>query len=133
MQKVSILLAAAILLVACSRKTVPVQSLSENKSTVTAPVAMIVIDGYGRILTPKQKLPANENIKADYARMARAFTPNERKNLLYRFKTIPPRVIYVSEPYTQHSLKGTYCVYKQKFWYWKKAGGLFYLDKTYYK
>ncbi|OIR08380.1 hypothetical protein GALL_95480 [mine drainage metagenome] len=94
---------------------------------------MIVIDGYGRILTPQSKLPSNTGIKADYSKLARSFTPNQLTNLKYRYHTVPPRVLYVPDIYTLKSLRGIYCVYKKKFWYWKKEDGLFYLDETYYK
>jgi hypothetical protein len=98
-----------------------------------APVAFIVVDGMGNIRTPKNQLPITVAQKANYTAIARAFTPNQRKNPLYRFNTIPPRDIYVSPAYTRQSLKGTYCIYKKKFWYWQDADGLFYLDETYHQ
>jgi hypothetical protein len=98
-----------------------------------APVAFIVVDGMGNIRTPKNQLPITVAQKANYTAIARAFTPNQRKNLLYRFNTIPPRVIYVSPAYTHQSLKGTYCIYKKQFWYWQHSDGLFNLDETYYQ
>ncbi len=95
--------------------------------------AMVVIDGDGSIKTPANLLPVEANIKADFSKIARAFTPAQKANLNYRYKTIPPKVIYVSDVYTQKSAKGIYCIYKKKFWYWKKADGLFYLDESFYK
>ncbi len=100
--------------------------------TATA-TAKIVIDGYGKILTPQNKLPPDENIKPDYTKMARAFTPNELTNLRFRYHAVPPRVLYVPRQYTLQSQRGTYCVYMKKFWYWQKEDGFFYLDETYYK
>ncbi len=90
---------------------------------------MIVIDGLGRVITPKENLP----IQVSYAGLARTFTPLEKANLVNRYKMLPPRILYVPEKLATKSLKGEYCVYKGKFWYWKKGDGLFYLDETYYK
>ena len=98
-----------------------------------APSAMIVIDGYGKVLTPKSKLPASANINADYSQIARSFTPQQLANLKARYKTVPPKILYVPDQYTLKSLKGTYCIYKKKFWYWKKEDGLFYIDQMYYQ
>ena len=127
---------------ASSSNTTAVGNNSTNKTdsslvntTVPAkplPTAMIVIDGYGRILTPQQKLPKDAGIKPDYSKMARAFTPQQMANLKARFKTIPPKVLYVPEQYAIKSYKGTYCIYKKTFWYWKKEDGLFYLDENDY-
>ncbi len=154
MKKILPTLFAAILVVSCAKKTVPTTSnnttpnitVSSDNSTAT-PVtmpptattrvatvnAMIVIDGNGRILTPKDKLPIEDNLNPDYGKIARAFTPSQRANLTLRYKTVPPKVIYAPEVFTSKSLKGTYIIYKKKFWYWKKEDGLFYLDETYYK
>lgn len=154
-----ILIAFAIVSVAgCSRKSIPtkttVQSPNTNNNidnsgtTITTPAteipptaatrvatvnAMIVIDGNGRILTPLEKLPPEENLNPDYSTIARAFTPSQKANLNLRYKMMPPKVIYVPIIFAQKSLKGTYSIYKKKFWYWKKEDGLFYLDETYYK
>jgi hypothetical protein len=97
------------------------------------PSAMIVVDGYGKILTPATKMPADSSVNADYTKISKGFTPQELANLKARYKTVPPRVLYVPEQYTLKSLRGTYCIYKKKFWYWKKEDGLFYLDEMYYK
>jgi len=95
--------------------------------------AMIVMDGYGNIRTPQNRLPAEANIKSDYTRSVRGFTPNQIANLKFRYQTVPARILYVPDSYTLKSLRGVYCVYKKKFWYWKNEDGLFYLDETYYK
>ena len=149
-----------VLAISCSKKTVPTkpnsQATSSNNKidninsveplptpanemppTVTTRLAnvnaMIVIDGNGRILTPLEKLPPEENLKPDYTKIARAFTPAQKANLNLRYKMVPPKVIYVPDMYAMKSLKGTYSIFKKKFWYWKKEDGLFYLDETYYK
>jgi len=118
---------------------IPPPKVTETKpdsavSTTTnpAPSAMIVIDGYGNVLTPEEKLP-DSSIKPDYSQIARAFTPQQIANLKARYKTVPPKVLYVPDVYARKTYRGTYAVYKKKFWYWKKEDGLFYLDEIYYK
>lgn len=158
MKKLILIAFAIVLVVGCSRKSIPtkttVQSPNTNNNidnsgtTITTPAteipptaatrvatvnAMIVIDGNGRILTPLEKLPPEENLNPDYSTIARAFTPSQKANLNLRYKMMPPKVIYVPIIFAQKSLKGTYSIYKKKFWYWKKEDGLFYLDETYYK
>jgi hypothetical protein len=93
---------------------------------------MIVIDGMGNVITPKEKLPEEIAAKADYRVLSRAFTPNQRTNLIYRYKIVPPRILFVPENYIKTSARGKYIVYRKKFWYWQKEDGLFYLDETYY-
>ena len=154
MKNVHTLLLLTLCLAACHKKTIPEKTNSETTvpgktipektepaTAIPAPVesvpaaplpaAMIVIDGYGRVLTPVDKLP-DPKLKPDYSQIARSFTPQQLANLKARYKTVPPKVLYVPEQYTKKSSKGTYCIYKKKFWYWKKADGLFYLDETYY-
>lgn len=115
-------------------KTVKDSSTIETEKKESAILSpLIVIDGMGKILTPKHQLPAHIAAKADYGSLARAFTPNQRTNLVYRYKMIPPRVLFVPESFIQTSAKGKYIVYRKKFWYWQKQDGLFYLDETYYK
>ncbi len=134
---------------ACHKKTIPQKTepveteepavpsfdSTTNPDLIPAPAlptAMIVIDGYGRILTPVEKLPEDANLNPDYSQIARSFTPKQMANLKARYQTIPPKVLYIPEEYAKKSAKGTYCIYKKKFWYWKKTDGLFYLDETYY-
>jgi len=119
--------------VANSTNSVSSDTASAVPAAPAVPSAMIVIDGYGKILTPKSKLPAGSNVKADYSQIARAFTPQQMANLKARYKTVPPKILYVPDQYTLKSLKGTYCIYKKKFWYWKKEDGLFYIDQMYYQ
>ncbi|MEP7319978.1 MAG: hypothetical protein ABI921_14580 [Panacibacter sp.] len=162
MRLLMLLAASMLVLFACNKKSVPSKTTNativkpgtknssaedntinsnntNSDSVVSAPVtpavpaAMIIIDGYGKILTPASKLPAGANLKPDYSTIARSFTPQQIANLKARYKTIPPKVLYVPEQYTLKSLKGTYCIYKKKFWYWKKDDGLFYIDQMYYQ
>ncbi len=162
MRKDSLLwLIVGIFLVSCSKKTHPATSVlrgnpdskysipkSETKIDTpanggidipTAPAAttmlapMIVIDEKGEIITSRNKLPDNIAAKVDYKKISRSFTPVQRKNLIYRFKMVPPRVLFVPDNLASKTARGYYCVYKKKFWYWKKEDGLFYLDDTYYQ
>lgn len=94
---------------------------------------MIVIDGMGNVITPKAKLPEEIAAKVDYRILSRAFTPDQRTNLIFRHKIIPPRILFVPENYILTTARGKYVVYRKKFWYWQKEDGLFYLDETYYK
>lgn len=94
---------------------------------------MIVIDETGKIITTRDKLPAEIAAKVDYRKLTRSYTPAQRQNLIYRFKMLPPRVLFVPDHLVSKSVRGYYCVYKKKFWYWKKEDGLFHLDETYYQ
>lgn len=115
------------------------KSKSEKEETTVTKIEkkeallpMIVIDGMGNVITPKEKLPEEIAAKADYRVLSRAFTPNQRTNLIYRYKIVPPRILYVPENYIKTTARGKYVVYRKKFWYWQKEDGLFYLDETYY-
>ena len=94
---------------------------------------MIVIDETGKIITSRDQLPDEIALKVDFKKITRSFTPAQRQNLIYRFKMVPPRVLFVPEQMASKTAKGYYCVYKKKFWYWKKEDGLYYLDETYYQ
>ncbi len=131
-QNLCLFFSCFLLFIACNKKTHPAATPPPVHAPVVA-TALIVIDGYGKVLTPQSKLPADAGVKADYPKLARSFTPNQITNLKFRYQTVPPRVLYVPDAYTLKSLRGTYCIYKKKFWYWKKDDGLFYLDETYYR
>ena len=94
---------------------------------------LIVIDEAGKVITPKENLPVELAEKVDYKKITRAFSLEQRKNLIYRFKMVPPRVLFVPENLASKSARGTYVVYKKKFWYWRKDDTLFHLDETYYQ
>lgn len=102
-----------------------------KKMAFTQP--MIVIDDRGEIVTPRDQLPADIAAKVDFKSITRAYTPDQRQNLIYRFKLIPPKVLFVPDELSTKSARGEYCIYKKKFYYWKKDDGLFYLDETYYR
>ncbi|HVZ26172.1 MAG TPA: hypothetical protein VG842_08965 [Sediminibacterium sp.] len=94
---------------------------------------LVVIDDRGEIITPASGLPEAIAAKVNYRSIARAYTPDQRKNLIFRFKMVPPRVLYIPPELASHSTRGTYCVFRKKFWYWQKEDGLFYIDETYYQ
>jgi hypothetical protein len=143
-----------LILTSCHRKSVPENSGStgnrsgstsgtnsssntntETKKTPSAVYGkpLIVVDGKGSLVTNTQTLLANGAKSGFPATSARAFTPQERANLIARFKTVPPRVLHVPDRYVKKTAQGEYYVLKDKFWYWKKADGFFYLDDNYYK
>ncbi len=125
------------------RPRVPDTMSAVADSAITAPVTaapvvknfsapMIVIDAGGKIITARENLPEDIGGKVKYAEIARAFTPVQRNNLIVRFKMVPPRVLFVPNELAKKTAKGSYIIYKKKFWYWKKEDGLFHLDDTYY-
>lgn len=109
-----------------------------EKTSPATPVApfsspMIVIDEAGNVITTRDKLPPELAGKVDYKKITRAFTPAQRQNLIGRFKMVPPKVLFIPDQLASKGARGTYIVYKKKFWYWKKEDGLFHLDETYYQ
>lgn len=112
-------------------ETKPTAPASREVTPFSEPLT--VIDASGNIITSRSKLPPEIGAKIDYRRIARSFTPGQQKNLIYRFQLLPPRVLYVPENLASTSVRGTYVIFKKKFWYWKQADGLFHLDKTYYQ
>ena len=142
-------------LISCSKKSVPSKTITnpidtsttkkggniysdsilaktDSPSVASSTSVMIIADGYGRLITPQQNLPANAAVSYNSLELSKGFTTQQRANLQARYNTIPPRVLYVPQQYILTSLKGSYYIYKKKFWYWKKADGLFYLDQKYY-
>jgi hypothetical protein len=93
---------------------------------------LVVTNGYGKIITQKDSLPADATIQWDAFQLSKGFSAQELSNLKARYKIIPPRVLYVNPQNEQQSARGTYYVLGKKFWYWKKKDGLFYLDEKYY-
>ena len=108
-------------------KTVPPDSAMTMSNTV-----MVIADGYGKLITPQENLPNDGSIKYNNLQLSRGFTPQQRANLQARYQMVPPRVLYVPAQSSSSSLKGSYYIYKKKFWYWKKSDGLYYLDQKYY-
>jgi hypothetical protein len=126
------------------RPRIPDTMTAAADSAVTTPAApapvvknfsspMVVIDAGGKIITSKENLPEDIASRVKYSEIARAYTPVQKNNLIVRFKMVPPKVLYVPKELAQKSAKGSYIIYKKKFWYWKKEDGLFHLDDTYYQ
>ena len=161
MKKIIIVTACFVTINACSKKTVPAAThqLSPLTSPQAAPVhadtssalvpgiisdtattvasnatvtVMVISDANGKILTSEKDLPPDADVKFNSLQLSKGFTPQQKINLSTRYKMVPPRVLYVSRPSQLTSLRGTYYIYKKKFWYWKKSDGLFYLDEKYY-
>ena len=155
-----LLIAVCSLLFACSRKTVPAKTNNvtivtennpsetnnlpiNNDSVTTEPadsatvnnssLAFIVItNAYGKIINGQNTLPADANVEFNTFQLSKGFSAQQLSNLKARYKTIPPRVLYVNPQNEQKSARGTFYVLGNKFWYWKKKDGLFYLDEKYY-
>jgi hypothetical protein len=110
----------------CSKKTTAVPEKPAN--------AVVVVNSEGKVVAMQGSIPAENTAQLNkYRTMPLAFTPNQRKNLTYRFKTVPPRILYVPDALAKSGGRGSYYVYKTKFWYWKSADGFYHLDETYYK
>lgn len=128
-------LLVSIISAGCSRKAVPEKTheTSTADSATTAPAEekpTVMVDGSGNVVNPSVKTPSGKKIYP--VTSARSFTPAQKQNLMYRYKTVPPKVIHVPESLARKNAKGTYYVYKSKFWYWKKSDGYFHLDENYY-
>jgi len=159
MKNFLITVCCVLFLLSCSKKSVPSKSTSGSNNVVITPnnpmvitdsaridsisvdsattysaaaTVMVIADGYGRLLTPQQNLPQDAGIKYNSLQLSKGFTTQQRANLQARYNMVPPRVLYVPQQYSSNSLKGSYYIYKKKFWYWKKSDGLFYLDQKYY-
>ena len=158
-----LLFTSCLLFASCSKKTQPSRSSRENTvsrnrdtpksndgtvidpelttspTNITPPAVknfsapMVVIDAGGKIITSRENLPEDISERVKYSEIARAYTPVQKNNLIVRFKIVPPRVLFVPKELAKTSAKGSYIIYKKKFWYWKKEDGLFHLDDTYYQ
>ena len=114
----------------CHRHTVAAAPVTSNASVYVKPI--IIIDAHGNIVASPGDLPPTADKTILNTENARGYTPDQTKNLAYRYKYIPPKVLYIPDALTKTTSRGTYYVYRSKFWYWKKANGYFYLDETYY-
>ena len=104
-------------------------------STVPVPMArpLIIVDSHGNFAVTEKDLPPDASKSILSNANARAYTPAELKTLSYRYKQIPPRIMYVPAELQKKNSRGTYYVFAKKYWYWKKDNGYFYLDENYYK
>jgi hypothetical protein len=158
MKKPLIVLLCLIVMIGCRRKTVPAAPSANTNNTTknntanattaaptsvsgtidsvtSAPATVytkpfIIVDGKGNMLSSRN-LPPDAPKKLSVEE-ARAFTPAQTKNLAFRYKYIPPRILYVPSNIAKTSSRGTYYIYNKKFYYWKKPNGYFYLDENYY-
>ena len=110
---------------------VTIDTLS-SVSNANAVSFLVITNGYGKIITQKDSLPADANVEFNTFQLSKGFSAQELSNLKARYKTIPPRVLYVNPENQQQSARGTFYVLGKKFWYWKKKDGLSYLDEKYY-
>lgn len=160
MKNIFIICWCICIVMACSKKTVPPKpnavlennnsnTITTNKvvtdtlTAITIPAdsltsvavsnIMVVADGYGKLLTPQESLPANSNVQYNSLQLSKGFTVQQRANLQARYNTVPPRVLFVPDKLSSASLKGSYYIFRKKFWYWKKQDGLYYLDQKYYQ
>lgn len=105
---------------------------ANNAAALTAP--LVVIDSHGMLQVDSTNLPSGVSHNLDsLSQSVRAFTPDQAKNLAHRFNDIPPRVLLVPDNLAKKGVKGYYYKYQNKFWYWKKDDGFFYLDENYYQ
>ena len=157
MKKILFATCCVCFFISCSKKSVPSKTTIETKKDTVSVMTkndsgnvfadsatvdstavlssvrvMVVADGYGKLITPQQNLPQDAGIRYNNLQLSKGFTTQQRANLQARYKTVPPRVLYVPQQYSLSSLKGSYYILKKKFWYWKKSDGLFYLDEKYY-
>ena len=154
-----LLIASCCMLFACSRKTIPAKTNNvvinnnpaennnpplnnDSNETITTDTAatvnnsalafIVVTDAYGKIINQQDALPAGADVHFDQLQLSKGFSAQQLSNLKARYKTIPPRILYVNPQNQQKSARGTFYVLGKKFWYWKKKDGLFYLDEKYY-
>ncbi|RXK83193.1 hypothetical protein [Filimonas effusa] len=147
-----------IIFSACSRKTTPpasgntnAQIVYPNKTkpgttpvtpaipdTTTVPITtnekiLVILDKGGRLAVSSKSVPpyvlANNKVLPANA----PITATQRSNMLARHHVLLPLALYVPDAKASKSAKGDYYRYQNKFWYWKKADGFFYLDDIYYK
>jgi hypothetical protein len=128
--------AVLFLALACNRKANPSKPTHTATESGTATKnaeesATVVVNGDGKVVNSTVKTSSGSKVYP--VTNARSFTPNQKKNLVLRFKTVPPKVLHVPESLSQKNAKGSYYVYKKKFWYWKASDGYYYLDETYYQ
>lgn len=127
---------ALMAFVACNRNNTPSKPTHTATSSGTAATkpaeesATVVVSGDGKVVNSSVKTSSGSKVYP--VTSARSFTPNQKKNLMLRFKTVPPKVLHVPESLAQKNAKGSYYVYKNKFWYWKSSDGYYYLDENYY-
>jgi hypothetical protein len=136
MRKALLIVFAVLILISCHRHTAPATTTTNTPSNPASTglynKPIIIVDAHGNIVATATDLPPNADKTILNPENARAYTPEQTKKLAYRFKYIPPKILYVPASLSKTINRGTYYVYKNKFWYWKKPNGYYYLDETYY-
>ncbi len=130
MKKIFVYTLIVIVSASCHRRITP-----QASQPVALPIhvkPLVIVDSHGNILVTEKTLPPGASASILNIKNARGFTPEQINKLAYRFKTIPPKILYVPPSLVKTSSRGTYYVYNKKFWFWKKQDGYFYLDETYY-
>ncbi len=137
MKLLYLILFASFTIISCHKKAVPekthdADSNAPSETTVSAAEEKptVMVDGNGKVVNSSVKTSSGTKVYS--VAKARSFTPNQRQNLIYRYKTVPPKVLHVPDSQAKKNARGTYYVYKSKFWYWKKSDGYFHLDENYY-
>jgi hypothetical protein len=121
---------SAITTTANTTASTPIPAVTPTHPVYDKPIT--IVDNRGRIVITKEQLPDSVSTDLSALSSIRAFTPDQAKNLASRYNFIPPKVIYVPSALAKKGRKGMYYIYNQKFWYWKKEDGFFYLDANYY-
>jgi hypothetical protein len=136
--RIALVALVLIAFTACHRSVSPAKPADSSTPTgstevKTPPVEegpTVVVNGDGKVVN--SSVNTKSGAKVYPVTSARSFTPNQQKNLMYRYKTVPPRVLNVPDKLARKNARGSYYVYKNKFWYWKQADGFYYLDENYY-
>jgi hypothetical protein len=123
---------ALIIFTSCHRHTIPAAPPANSTSASISAKPIIIVDAHGNIVASATDLPPTADKSILNIENARAYTPEQTKNLAYRYKYVPPKIMYVPDALVKTNNRGSYYVYKTKFFYWKKTNGYFYLDETYY-
>lgn len=100
---------------------------------VTNERVLIILDRGGRLTYSSKNVPAYVLAANKALPNHQPVTPAQRSNMLARHKTVLPQALYVPDAMSAKSGKGQYYKYQNKFWYWKKSDGFYYLDETYYQ
>src|SRR5207253_1659794 len=78
--------------------------------TPTAPVPLpkpvIIVDARGNFAVSEKDLPPDASKSILNSANARAYTPAELKTLSYRYKQIPPRILYVPTELQKKNSRG---------------------------
>lgn len=155
-----VLAISSISFVSCSRKTTPTtsngsrnvnaQMVYGNDKNAGNPVTPLITDSAGTVPVSNERILvildkggrlnySNKNVPQYVLAANKALPANQpisavqRSNLLSRQKTLLPLALYVPEAKAARTSKGQYYKLQNKYWYWKKSNGFYYLDEMYYQ